>query len=142
MNYQYSYLIGTLALLIIWLILYYCRRDIRKEIFIVSLIFGIAGLAVDPIYSSDWWFPLTLTNTMPGIESFIFGFCVGGIASIIYEILFKKRIRLKKLDNFYFKKSLNLLVIGILMILLFYFEVEFFLFIFSCIFNSSSYYFI
>jgi hypothetical protein len=96
MNYQYSYLIGCLSLLFIWSILYFFRKDTKKEILITSILFGIAGLFVDPIYSSDWWNPLTITNTLSGIESFIFGFSVAGIASVIYEETFYKKLNVKK----------------------------------------------
>jgi hypothetical protein len=45
---------------------------------IMSLLFGIAGLLVEPVYAHDWWHPLNLTNTSVGIEDFLFGFVVGG----------------------------------------------------------------
>ena len=59
MNYQYSYLIGDLTLLIIWLALFFWRKDIRKEMLFISLIFGLAGLIVEFIYTIDS--PLGLT---------------------------------------------------------------------------------
>ena len=115
MDYQYSYLIGTLVLIIIWLILFFLRKDVRKEMLILSLVAGFAGLIVDPVYSSDWWRPLTLTNTMPGIESFIFGFGVVGIGAVIYEEAFNKKLKTKKQFNI-----INYLFIAILTLILFF----------------------
>ena len=92
-NYLYSYLIGTLVLMTAWVILFLWRKDARKIMLAISFISGIIGLIVDPIYYNDWWFPQTITGTMPGIESFLFGFAVAGIASIIYIELFSKRLK-------------------------------------------------
>ena len=94
--YQYSYLLGDIILLVIWLVFWFWRKDIRKEMLIISVIFGIAGLAVEWIYIIDYWTPLTVTNTPVGIEDFLFGFTVGGIAAVIYEIFFKKKVKIKK----------------------------------------------
>lgn len=96
MSYQYSYLIGDLVLFAIWLVLFLWRRDVRKEMIILSLIFGFLGILVQFVYINDWWHPLTLTGTRIGIEDFIFGFCVAGIAAVIYEEIFKKKIRIRK----------------------------------------------
>ncbi len=96
MTYAYNYLIGTLVLLLIWIIFFKFRKDLRKEMIVISLLFGIVGLMVDPIYSRDWWLALTATGTMPGIESFIFGFSTAGIASVAYSEIFKRKIRIRK----------------------------------------------
>ena len=75
MTYAYNYLIGSLVLLLIWIIFFKFRIDLRKEMIVISLLFGIVGLMVDPIYSRDWWLALTATGAMPGIDSFIFLRC-------------------------------------------------------------------
>jgi hypothetical protein len=95
-NYLYSYLIGNLALIAIWLALFFWRKDVRKPMLIVSFISGIIGLIVDPIYFSDWWSPQTITGTMPGIESFLLGFATAGIATVAYIELFSKKLRNRK----------------------------------------------
>lgn len=93
----------------------------------MSLLFGIAGIIVAPIYYGDWWQPLTLTNTIMGLEDFIFSFSFGGIAAVIYEEIFKKKIRIrkatKKQDQ---RKNLNLVLIGLIVGGLF-FTISFFL---------------
>jgi hypothetical protein len=96
---QYSYLIGCVTLLIFWFILFFWRKDVRKEMMVMSLLFGCIGIISSFIYTVDWWHPSTITNTRVGIEDFLFGFVVGGIASVIYEEVFKKRIKLRKINK-------------------------------------------
>ena len=98
-NYQYTYLIGNLVLLIPWLILFFYRKDTRKEMIYASVFFGIIGLIVEAVYGTDWWHPKTITNTLPGPESFLFGFLVGGISAIIYCIIFNKKVQIKKVSE-------------------------------------------
>lgn len=104
-SYQYSYLIGSLALLLVWLILYLWRKDVRREMLSISVLFGVMGLIIDPIYMMDWWNPLRNL----GIESFLFGFVTSGIASVIYEETFNKKIKTKKFGKNYPVKNLNLI---------------------------------
>jgi hypothetical protein len=92
MTYQYTYLILGLIFLVVWLILFLWRKDTRKEMLIMSLIFGFAGPLADILYTQDWWNPQTLTDTKIGLEAILVGFMIGGIASVIYESIFKKRI--------------------------------------------------
>lgn len=78
MDYKYTYIILDLCFLIIWFVLFFWRKFSRKEILTMSLLFGLAGLLVEPIYVHDWWHPLNITNTLVGVEDFLFGFVVGG----------------------------------------------------------------
>ncbi|MDD5192628.1 MAG: lycopene cyclase domain-containing protein [Candidatus Nanoarchaeia archaeon] len=99
MLYQYNYLIGDLILLVIWIILFLWRKDTRKEMLYTSLFFGFIGLIVESTYGKDWWHPQTITNTLPGPESFIFGFVVAGIAAVIYSVIFSKKVKIKRKLN-------------------------------------------
>ena len=118
-SYQYTYLIGDIILLTLWLILFLYRKDTRKEMLIISLIFGFVGPFVEAVYILDWWKPLTITNTSIGIEDFLFGFGIGGVASVIYGHLFNKRVKIKKVKkikeekrnlNFLFLISLSMII--------------------------------
>lgn len=77
-----------------WLILFYIRRDLRAEMIIMG---GVMALGVSfSCYrwcTVDWWHPLTITNTRIGIEDFICGFAIGGIAAALYEEIFKRHHR-------------------------------------------------
>lgn len=117
-SYQYSYLIGDLVLFVIWLILYLWRKDTRKEMILTSIFFGFMGLIVEATYGKDWWYPLTITNTLPGPESFLFGFFIAGIGAVIYCIVFNKKVQIKKVSkkqnkkrNLHFAEFLSLGII-------------------------------
>ena len=89
MDYTYSYLLMDFGFLIVWLILYFLRKDVRKVMWFVSLPLGFMGPFLEYVYVNDWWRPLTITGTLLGIEDFLFGFGIGGISAAIYEELFK-----------------------------------------------------
>jgi len=83
----------------IWLALFIWRKNTRKEMMIMSLIFAFAGPLADILYTQDWWYPLTLINTIIGPEALLVGFMIGGVASIIYEDIFKKRLKIRKISK-------------------------------------------
>lgn len=107
--YKYTYLILGLSFFIVWLILFLWRKDTRRQMIEMSLIVAFAGPTADILSIKDWWHPLTLTNTGIGFESFIVGFMIGGIATVLYEDIFRKKVKehkkskkVKRMDNFNF----------------------------------------
>jgi hypothetical protein len=84
-----------LGFLVIWLIIYLLRRDVRKELVKISLLFTLAGF-FNLIFIRDWWQPQTITNTIPSIEDFVFSFTTAGIPAVIYQVFFNKRLKLSK----------------------------------------------
>lgn len=86
------YLLGDTLFFLVWLAIFWYRCDARKEILSVSVLFGIAGLVADFVASIDYWTPPTITGTRVGIESFLYGFSIGGIASAIYIAITKRRV--------------------------------------------------
>ena len=123
-NYQYTYIIGDLIVLGLWLFLFLYRKDTRKEMITLSLIFGMAAIVSSYAYMQDWWKPLTIIETPIGIEDFLFGFAIGGISSVIYEHLSNKRIKIKRAKEQ--KRNLNFLFLISLSAAIFFFG--FFLF--------------
>lgn len=90
---RYSYFFGTLLFFIPWIILFYLRRDLRKQMLVMSLFFAVVGLLAEYLWwTSDWWKPETITGSIIGIEDFMLGFTNGGIAAVIYEEVFRKRL--------------------------------------------------
>lgn len=87
---QYFYPIFAGFMLIIWIILYLLRSDVRKEMLTISPIIGIAGPIYEYFHIQDWWKPETITGTNLGPEDYIIGFAIGGISSVIYKEIFKK----------------------------------------------------
>ena len=92
MSFQYAYLFGCAILLVAWAILFFFKKDTRKEMILISLIFGFAALTTSSIYSPNWWSPENAFNTNPCLEDFLFGFSISGIAAAVYPFLFKKKI--------------------------------------------------
>lgn len=117
-NYVFSYFLLGLIFLVPWIILFYLRKDVRKEMLIMSFIFGIAGLLVESTYVNDWWKPLTITGTIVGIEDFLFGFVIGGIASVIYEEVWKKKVRIRKGNER--SRNINFVVTGATLAIIFF----------------------
>jgi hypothetical protein len=109
MEFQFTYLYMGLVFSIIWLLLFLWRKNTRKEMLTVSIIFALPGPIANLIYIQDWWKPLTITKTPIGLEGLIVGFMIGGIASVIYEDFFKKRVKLRKVSKAKeHKRNLNL----------------------------------
>src|SRR3989338_6795719 len=126
-GYQYTYLIGDLILLFVWLILFWWRKDVRKEMLYLSPFFGIIGLLTEYYYIKDWWKPLTITGTAIGIEDFLFGFGIGGICAVIYEEIFKEKIIIRKVGKIKEKqRNLNIVLLIGLMALIFIVSISIF----------------
>jgi len=79
--------------LIIWLTLFLWRKNIRKEMLLISILFSIGGPLADTLYKKDWWNPINLLE-IP-VEAILVGFTLGGIAAVIYEVLFNKKLAKK-----------------------------------------------
>lgn len=121
-DYQYTYLLQALLFLIVWLSLFLWRKDARKEMLILSSIFMVIGPITELIYTIDWWSPNFLFGfSKIGVEDFLFGFACGGISAVIYEIIFKKKIKLKKeKKNDKQIKNIRFITLAILAVTLFF----------------------
>lgn len=91
--YDFSYLIGTLAVGACWASFYFLRPDLRTQMLKVSILFGIGGVLSEFVYVSDWWHPTTITGTLIGVEDFMFGFFFSGAVATGYEVLLKKTLQ-------------------------------------------------
>jgi hypothetical protein len=93
---QYFYLIWALVFFLVWTLVFSYRKDVRPEMLTMSWLFGLGGLLSEKTYTIDWWQPITITHSRIGIEDFVIGFCIGGIASVIYEEVYKKHLSKRK----------------------------------------------
>ncbi len=94
---KYAYLVGTLVFLIIWILLYKHRKDLRKEMIAMSIFIAIAGVIAEYLWwTADWWRPQTVTNTLVGFEDILLGFTNGGIAAVLYEEIFRRSLYKRK----------------------------------------------
>jgi hypothetical protein len=102
----YSYLIGDLFFLTVWVLLFSLRKDLRKEMITMSLMAGVMGPFSEFWYFRDYWRPPLIWqfhSLIGGLEDVLFGFAIGGIAAIIYEeVLGKKLIKRGRNHNLLF----------------------------------------
>lgn len=85
-DYRYAYLLGNLLILLpIWVILLLYRKDLIKELLLMSLAGGIIGPISELYYTRDYWRPALFNGWKIGIEDFLFGFLIVGISAVIYE---------------------------------------------------------
>lgn len=94
-DYQMNeWLILACALFGMWLLLYIAFPWLRREMIWVSLFTMPLGLT-EPLFVPEYWSPPSLFNlaahTGFDIESLIFSFSLGGVASVLYEALTKRR---------------------------------------------------
>ena len=88
--YPYAYLVGNMIFAVIWLILFLVRKDLRREMIILSLVGG-AIFPAALIYLPDYWYPEHIVGGfMLGIEDFLFAFLIAGIGAVLYEVIFGK----------------------------------------------------
>lgn len=99
MKYEFAYLIGSLFLAVIWLGLFIALPKSRKKMIWVSFLTLPLGLT-EPIFVPRYWVPPTLfdlANTYRiDIESFIFSFAIGGVASVIYETISRQKKKMSE----------------------------------------------
>lgn len=95
MDFYFTYFIGCIILLAVWLSIFLLRKDLRKEIFFGSLL-GLPFGFSEFLFVPEYWTPPSLFNLIEnigfGIESFLFGFLVGGIASVVYEFFQHEKV--------------------------------------------------
>jgi hypothetical protein len=102
-NYHYSYLVGALIFDAAWLACYLLGKNYRAEIRWGTMI--SAPLALTSIlFVPQYWTPPSLFDLdqkiRVGIEDFLWAAAVGGIASVVAEILLKERLsRLRKVAH-------------------------------------------
>lgn len=95
---QFAWFLWSLLLIIIWIIIYALlkSKERRREMFSVSLWTSILGLS-EPFFVPEYWNPPSLFDlahrTGFDIESLIFSFGIGGIAVVIYELIFRSTHR-------------------------------------------------
>lgn len=118
---NFVYLVGTFPLLVMWLIIFFWRKDLRKEILWFSIPMSFMSMITSYIWwTVDWWQPLTVWGTKIGVEDFIVGFTSGGLMAVLYEVIFKKKLYKRKTSIKNTDKSLLLFLLVQLMCWFFY----------------------
>lgn len=93
---MYIYFLGGLICFIVWILLFYFRKDTRKEMVLISVLMMFATFS-EPFFVPEYWSPKTLLGFPKlSIEDFIFCFSTGGIGAVIYEEILGKKLRSKR----------------------------------------------
>ena len=91
---QYVWFIWSLIILGVWMVIYLIKKDYRKKMLKMSWITMPFGLT-EPLFVPEYWSPPSLfdlaENTGFDIESLIFSFAIGGIGTVIYNLIFKSK---------------------------------------------------
>lgn len=112
---MFEFLLLSLILFIIWIILFTLKSNLRKEMVLASIFtmpFGLAELLFIPKY----WNPDTLFNlaktTGFDVEGLIFAFMIGGIGTVLYEMVFKvKHIKMSKHEMHMARHNMHYIVL-------------------------------
>lgn len=108
-----SYLVADLILLVVWILLF-LNKSYRKEMIVMSLFFAPFAL-LDLFFLQDYWSPQTFLGTKFGLETFLFSFSIGGVASVIYEEFRRsKLVRFRRVPNWILVGTATLLFIDFL----------------------------
>jgi hypothetical protein len=89
---QFAYLVAAFLFIIVWLILFTRRKDLHREMLIMSLLampLGLFDVWAVPLY----WKPETLFNIPVGVEGMIYSFCLGGVTAVIYAEVAHRRLQ-------------------------------------------------
>ncbi len=103
MDYKYAYLLGNILIAFpVWLFLFLKRKDTRKEMLIISLLFGVLGPISEFWFHQDYWKPEIFMGWIVGMEDCLYGFFAGGIGSVIYEEIYGERFsqRISRKNHF------------------------------------------
>lgn len=130
---MYEYLVGVLIVGVIWVIGFFLRKDLRRPIIWSGLVYaGINAVAFilwkigsffiylgEPVVPS-YWNPNTLFNLIRvtggfSIEDIVWMFFVAGIATFVYGLFLKKKIKFKK----NYKHHVRALIVGMIVAFLF-----------------------
>lgn len=101
-SYTYAYLIGTLILGFVWLLFYYLRRDLRHQQMLMSIFIApLAPITQVLLFYKDYWRPeyvwtFHIAGVPLGAEEVLFAFFIGGIGTVLYEVLFHRKYRAGK----------------------------------------------
>jgi hypothetical protein len=95
-EYRYVWLFWSAAFLVPWAVLYAMSPGLRRRMLRVSAATSLLGLT-EPIFVPRYWNPPTVFDlaqrTGFDLESLVFCFAIGGIASVLYEAFSRREAR-------------------------------------------------
>lgn len=94
---KYLYFFGSIVGLLIFVLIYLKRKDLRFRMITAGVGVGIVGIFSEYVFFQDYWKPPLLfkLENFGGIEDFFFGLAFGGIGVVVYDVVFHKRLKRK-----------------------------------------------
>ena len=120
--FRFAYITLVVPFVLVWVILFLLRKDTRKEQLRMSYIAAIIGPISEILYFRDYWlpesiFPIFIKGFPLMVEDVIFGFTIGGIAAVIYEVLFRQKLSRFSKHSKHTVKSIYLVLTFIFLLL-------------------------
>ncbi len=123
---MYEWFIFASSWLGIWMVVFAAKPRLRREMLWVSAFTSLFGLS-EPLFVPSYWNPPSLFNlastTHFDIESLVFCFATGGVASVLYEAAFsmehRKLAREEHVESRWFH-LFSLLITPVVFVLLFF----------------------
>lgn len=114
---QYVWLIWSLSFLLIWFLVFLLSKNLRKEMLWASVLTAPFGLT-EPLFVPGYWNPPSLFNlaqkTGFDIESIIFTFAIGGLAAVLYNLIFKvKDISMSQMQRHHRRHRFHILALSL-----------------------------
>jgi hypothetical protein len=123
---QYIYFFGSIVASLPWLVVFFFRKDLQREMLVMGLLFMVPAVIAEYfIWTVDYWRPITLEGTRIGFEDILLGFTNGGLIAICYEFfLGKKHLLLEKKNTNVSALLIFLLLVFVLTLLFWGFHVN------------------
>lgn len=86
------FLILSLALFVVWCVLFFFSKHTRKEQILMSLLGLLLSPALMAAAAVDYRRSVSLTSGVIAIEDFLFAFCLTGVAAVVYEVILGRRV--------------------------------------------------
>ncbi|REJ65210.1 MAG: hypothetical protein DWQ31_18890 [Planctomycetota bacterium] len=88
-DHKYIYLLLGVALLVVWVAFYVLRPDMHLKLWRTSVVGAVAGPLAEFWYFDDYWRPPMLLDLhFFSLEDALVGFCIAGIAALVYDVVF------------------------------------------------------
>jgi Lycopene cyclase len=116
LKYHYVWFFWASAFLVPWTLLYIARPAMRRQMIEVSAATSLLGLT-EPLFVPEYWNPPTLfelaQRTGFDIESLIFCFAIGGIATVLYNGLARQGlVPMQKAEQLLTRHRYHRMVLG------------------------------
>jgi hypothetical protein len=91
-----TYFLAISFFLVPWLLVFWRRRDLRRELGWASALSVSGALPFEYFFwSRDWWHPTTITGTPVGVEDVLYAVGQGGLFAVLFSVLSRQRFAAK-----------------------------------------------